>query len=69
MTTKATLLPCPFDGRQAQFVRHGVGIPGTMGHDSWWGISCAVCNAGIGFSDNRFRSKDDAIKAWNMRAA
>jgi len=53
----------------AAYVRHAAGIKGTMGYDSWHGISCKSCGVSIGTSDRRFREKEEVAAAWNVRAA
>lgn len=62
------LKPCPMCASPAVFVRHSAGLPGTIGYDSWHGISCKSCGVSIGTSDRRFRVKSDAASAWNCRA-
>ena len=62
------LLPCPFCGSGARFVKHSAGVRGTMAFDSWDAVACAGCGATVGACDRRFRNKDDARKAWNTRA-
>lgn len=62
------LAPCPFCGSGARFVKHSAGVRGTMAFDSWDAVACAGCGATVGACDRRFRSKDDARKAWNTRA-
>lgn len=62
------LLPCPFCRSGARFVKHSAGVRGTMAFDSWDAVACAGCGATVGACDRRFRSKDDARKAWNTRA-
>lgn len=67
--TVTTLLPCPFCSGNAKFLQRSIGIKGTMGHDWWHSIQCSRCNAAVGYDDNRYRDKQDAIKAWNKRVA
>jgi Lar family restriction alleviation protein len=63
----AKLLPCPFCGGGADYVKHSAGVPRTMAFDSWDAVSCRACHATVGACDRRFRNKDDAAKAWNLR--
>lgn len=58
---------CPFCGCKATFVKHSAGMPGTMGHDRWDAVACKHCRATVGACDRRFREKDDAAAAWNLR--
>ena len=62
------LLPCPFCGNGASYIKHSAGIPGTNGFDSWHAVACRSCGATVGACDRRFRNKDDAAKVWNRRA-
>lgn len=62
------LKPCPFCGCAATFVKHSAGMPGTQGHDKWDAVACKHCRATVGACDRRFRERDDAAKAWNLRA-
>lgn len=62
-----SLLKCPFCGAHANHVKHEAGIQCTRAYDQWYGVSCAGCNAGIGYSDRRFRTKEEATAAWNRR--
>lgn len=61
------LKPCPFCGCAATFVKHSAGMPGTQGHDKWDAVACKHCRATVGACDRRFRERDDAAKAWNLR--
>jgi len=61
------LLPCPFCGVHARFVRHSAGMRGTMGFDSWHAVACAGCGATVGACDRRFREREEAAKVWNTR--
>lgn len=60
----AQLKRCPFCGGGARPVKHEAGVRGTMAFDRWDGVACQSCGAGIGFSDRRFRSTDEAGKPW-----
>ncbi len=62
------LKPCPFCGGNARMLRHELGIMGRSGYDWWHAIQCQRCNAAVGYDDNRYRDKSDAIRAWNTRA-
>lgn len=62
------LANCPFCGGPARFLKRAIGIKGTMSQDWWHSIQCARCNAAVGYDDNRYRDKADALKAWNTRA-
>ena len=68
-TERDALLPCPFCGGNGVFVRPSAGIKNTAVYDSWHSIVCSACGAGMGASDRRFRTKEDATKVWNTRAA
>jgi len=61
------LKPCPFCGGGAAYVKHSAGVPKTMGFDHWNAVACRVCGATVGACDRRFRNKDDAAAAWNLR--
>ncbi len=61
------LKPCPFCGGNARIINRAIGIRGTNGFDWWHSIQCHLCNAAVGYDDNRYRDKNDAIKAWNTR--
>jgi Lar family restriction alleviation protein len=63
------LKDCPFCGCRATFVKHSAGMPETQGFDKWDAVACKHCRATIGASDRRFRSRDDASEAWNLRVA
>ena len=63
------LLPCPFCGCAAGYVKHTAGVQGTQGFDKWDAVACKHCRATIGACDRRFRCRDDAREAWNRRAA
>lgn len=67
MTTEQ-LKPCPCCGCAATFVKHSAGMPGTRGYDSWDAVACKHCRLTIGATDRRFRNRDDAATAWNLRA-
>lgn len=62
-----TLKPCPFCGCAATFVKHSAGMLGTMGFDQWHAVACKHCWATVGACDRRFRERDDAARAWNLR--
>lgn len=70
MTNKQehALKSCPFCGKSARMIQRSIGIRGTGGYDWWHGIQCAGCHAAVGYDDNRYRDKNDAIRAWNTRA-
>jgi len=61
------LKPCPFCGNGARMLKREIGIKGRNNWDWWHSIQCAKCNAAVGYDDNRYRDKNDAIKAWNTR--
>ncbi len=61
------LKDCPCCGCAATFVKHSAGLHGTFGYDSWHAVSCKHCRLTIGASDRRFRDRDDAAAAWNLR--
>lgn len=63
------LKPCPFCGGWARMLNRSIGIRGRSGYDWWHSIQCAKCNAAVGYDDNRYRNKADAIAAWNTRAS
>lgn len=65
--TQIDLLPCPFCNEQAKFIKRVIGMPGTMGHDSWNAVKCSACEVVVGDDGRRFRTKDDAAKVWNKR--
>lgn len=67
--TSEKLENCPFCGGHGKFIRREIGIRGTNGHDWWHSIQCGGCHAAVGYDDNRYRDKDDVIKAWNTRAS
>lgn len=58
---------CPFCGGNARFLKRAIGIQGTAGYDWWHCVQCVRCGAAVGYDDNRFREKYDAINAWNKR--
>jgi hypothetical protein len=66
---KPDLLPCPFCGGQPTFTKRGVGLPGTMGYDTWHALKCKSCEVVIGDDGRRFRAKDEVAKVWNTRSA
>lgn len=61
------LLPCPLCNGTAHFIKMGVGIRGTMGHDEWNAVECKQCGLRLGSDGRRFREKDDLEKEWNRR--
>lgn len=63
------LLPCPFCGCAAGYVKHSAGMLGTQGFDKWDAAACKHCRATIGACDRRFRCREDARDAWNRRVA
>lgn len=62
------LKPCPFCGGSACFVKHSAGIDGTRAFDKWDAVACRSCGVTVGASNRRFRSRADALNAWNLRA-
>ncbi|MGJ7544593.1 Lar family restriction alleviation protein [Variovorax sp. LT1R16] len=63
------LAACPFCEGRARFVKHSAGMKATVGYDQWDAVACSRCGATVGACDRRFRNKDDAAKAWDLRAA
>ena len=55
MTTNNELLSCPFCGGSAE---------AALATSSLWDVYCTECPAGI---DPKFKSKAEAIAAWNRR--
>jgi hypothetical protein len=62
------LKSCAFCFGCASPIKMSAGLSGTTGYDQWHAVRCKACGATIGESDRRFRSKDEAIAAWNRRA-
>lgn len=62
-----TLAPCPMSSCRgdARPIKLQAGVPGTMGFDRWHAIACNKCGITLGQSDRRFRSPEEAAKAWN----
>jgi hypothetical protein len=65
---REALLPCPFCGCAAGYVKHSAGVRGTQGFDQWDAVACKHCRATVGACDRRFRCREDARDAWNRRA-
>ena len=61
------LKDCPMCGCAAGFVKHAAGMPGTIGYDTWHAVACRHCSTTVGACDRRFRCKEDAARAWNLR--
>lgn len=69
MNSNATLKDCPLCGCAATFVKHSAGMRGTQGYDQWDAVACKHCRATVGACDRRFRSREDAATAWNLRTS
>jgi len=59
---KTKLLPCPFCGQKA--------VVGMILPSSYWSIGCTnsdTTKCFIPFHENRYKTKELAIKVWNTR--
>jgi len=65
----SALKPCGHCGGGAGFVRHSTHMPKGYKNDQWDAVACQACGLTIGACDRRFRSREEAAKAWNHRIA
>ena len=64
---KIELLPCPFCGKNVQFVGTSGEIDGDSDNKDSFAVCCSFNSGGCGATSGYRETKEEAIKAWNMR--